>query len=63
MLQRDMASSHDYGGISWFFSSCGMILELRRGTQGACRGAPGKSNLHLNCEVELGIVLESLQGK
>ena len=32
-------------------------------TQGASRGAPGKSNLHLSCEGELGIALESLQGK
>ena len=51
------------GETSWFFSSCGEILEVRRGTQGASHVAPGKSNLHLSCEGELGIALESLQGK
>ena len=51
------------GGTSWFFSSCGGILELRPGTQGASRVAPGKSNLHLSFEGELGIALKSLQGK
>ena len=39
------------------------ILKLRQGPQGASRVAPGKSNLHSSCEGELGIVLESLQGK
>ena len=63
MLQRERASSRDDGGTSWFFSSCGGILEVRRGTQGASRIAPGKSNLHSCCEAELGIALESLQGK
>ena len=63
MLQWERASSRDDRGISWFFSSCSEILELRRGTQGASRVAPGKSNLHLSCEGELGIALESLQGK
>ena len=51
------------GETSWFFSSCGWILELRRGFKGASRVAPGKSNLHSSCEGELGIALESLQGK
>ena len=32
-------------------------------TQGACRLAPGKSNVHSSCEVELGIDHESLQVK
>ena len=62
-LQRERASSHDDRGTSWFFSSCGGILKLRRGTQGASRVAPGKSNVHSSCEVELGIALKSLQGK
>ena len=61
------ALSWDDGGISWFFSSCGttcgLSLELRWGTKGATRSAPGKSNLHSSCENELGIALESLQGK
>ena len=33
------------------------------GTQGAFHVSPGKSNLHLSCEGELGIALESLQDK
>ena len=57
MLQRDRASSRDDGGTLWFFSSCGKILELRWGTQGASRVAPGNSNLYLGCERELGIRL------
>ena len=47
----------------WFFSSFGRILELRQGTQGSSCVGPGKSHLHLDCEGELGIALESLQGK
>ena len=39
------------------------ILKLRQGPQGASRVAPGKSNLHSSLEVELGIGLETLQGK
>ena len=62
-LQRERASSRDYGETSWFFSSCGRILEFRRGSQDASRIGPGKSNLHSSCERELGIALESLQGK
>ena len=57
------ASTRDDGGISWFFSSGGGILDLRWGTQGASPGAPGKSNLHSSREGKLGIALESLQGK
>ena len=42
---RERASSCDGGGTTWFFSSYGGILELRRGIQAAfCVGA-GKSNL------------------
>ena len=62
-LQQERASSLDDGGTSWFFSSCSGILELRRGTQDASPVGPGKSNLHSGCEGELGIVLESVQGK
>ena len=54
MLQLERASSGDDGGTSWFYSSCGRILELRQGTQGASRVGPGKSNLHSSCEGELG---------
>ena len=35
MLQRERASSRNDGGTSWFYSSCGGILELQWGTQGA----------------------------
>ena len=46
-----------------------VFLELRwdsrvmMGKQGASHGAPGKSNLHSSWEGELGVSLESLQGK
>ena len=62
-LQRVRASARDDGGTSWFFSSCGGILDLRRGTQGASHVAPRKSSLHSSCEGEMEIALESLQGK
>ena len=38
-------SSLDDGGVTWFFSSYGGILELRRGIQDAYCVGPGKSNL------------------
>ena len=38
---------------------CGVSQELRLGTQGAARVAPGKSNLHSSCQRECGIALES----
>ena len=63
MLQWEMAISGDDGGTTWFFSRCSRILELRWRTQGASRGAPGKSNLRSTCEQELWIALELLQGK
>ena len=50
MLQWERVSSRYDGGTSWFFSGCGRILEFRRGTQGASRGAPWNSDLHSNCE-------------
>ena len=62
-LQQEGVSSHYDGGNSWFFWSCSRILELQRGIQGASRVVPGKSNLHSSCEGELGIAVESLQGK
>ena len=62
-LQQERASSRDVGGTSWHFSSYGGILELRRGTQEASGFGVGKSNLHSSYEWELGIALESLQGK
>ena len=66
MLQEQMASCSEDGGISCFFSSCswrlGILLQLTRGTQGVSRGASGKSNLHASCEGPLGIPLKSVQG-
>ena len=47
----------------WFFLSWGRILELRRGIQASCSTGPGKSSFHSNCELELGIALETLQGQ
>ena len=65
--RKRRASSHNDGGISWIFSSCGatcgVYLELRWGYQGASRVSPGKSSLHSSCEGEHSIALESLQGK
>ena len=64
--RKRKASSRDDGRISWFFSSCGtkceVFLELRLGTQGASRVAPGNSSLHSSCEGERGISLDLLQG-
>ena len=45
MLSRERASSCDGRGTTCFFSSCGGILELRRGIQDASFVGPGKSNL------------------
>ena len=43
---RERASSCDGGGTTWFFSSCGGILELRwGGIQDASCVGPGKSSL------------------
>ena len=44
------------------WATCGVSLELRRGTQGASRVAPGKSSLHSSCEGDCNIPLESRQG-
>ena len=38
-------------------------LELRRGIQASCSTGPGKSSFHSNCELELGIPLQTLQGQ
>ena len=64
--RKRRASSRDDGGISWFFwscgTTCGVSLDLRWGTQGASRVAPGKSSLHSSCDGKRGIALESRQG-
>lgn len=61
-LQRERASSHVDGGTLWFFSSCGGILELPQGTQGASSVAQGKSSLHSTWEGDHDIALQSRQG-
>ena len=64
--RKRRASSRDDRGISWFFASFGrkfgVSLELQWGIQGASRVAPEKSSLHLSCDGERGIALESQQG-
>ena len=63
--RKRRASSLDDQEISFFSElrrECGLSHELRQGTQGASCVAPGKSNLHSNCEGECGIALDSLQG-
>ena len=64
--RKRRASSRNFGGISWLFSSCGMTCgvspELRRATQGASGVAPGKSSLHSSSKRKRGIALESRQG-
>ena len=44
-LYRVRASSCDDEGTTWFFSSCGGILELRGGFQASSCFGPGKPNL------------------
>ena len=60
---RARASSCQAVGTTWFFSSCGGILELQPGIQASSSTGPGKSSFHSNCELELGIALETLQGQ
>ena len=62
-LYRIRASSCDYEGTTWFFSSCSGILELRRGSQASSCAFPESPIFHLTCEGELGVALESLQDK
>ena len=62
-LQQEMASSPDNGRTLVVFFELRWDSEVSRGTPGASRVAPGKSNLHSSLEVELGIGLETLQGK
>ena len=57
------ASSCDDEGSTWFFSSCGGILELRRGIQASSCVGPGSLIFHSSCQGELGIGLHSLKGK
>ena len=55
--------SCDDEGSTWFFSSCGGILELRRGIQASSCVGPGSLIFHSSCQGDLGIGLHSLKGK
>ena len=57
------ASCCDDEGSTWFFSSCGGILELRRGIQASSCVGPGSLIFHLSCQGELWIGLHSLKCK
>ena len=58
----ERASSCDDGGTTWFFSSCGGILELRWEFRLLLVLAQGSPIFHSSCKGELAIALESLQG-
>ena len=60
---RESASSCQEVGTTSFFSSCGAILELRRGSQPSPWVGPGKPNLPLGLRGKAGASLESLQGR
>ena len=62
-LNRERASSCDDGGTTWFFSSCGRILELQPGIQASSCVGPGSLIFHSSFQGELGIGLHSLKGK
>ena len=51
---RARASSCQELGTTWFFSSCGGILELRRGSQPSPWVGPGKPNLPLGLRGKAG---------
>ena len=51
---RARASSCQEVGTTWFFSSCGGILELRRGTQPSPWVGAGKPNLPLGLRGKAG---------
>ena len=63
MLQGAWASSGDDGESTLFFLSCRGILVVRRGNQASSCFGPGSPNFQSTCEGELGVALESLQGK
>ena len=63
MLYHIRASTCNDEGTTWFFSSCSGILELRWGIEASFCVFPGSPIFHLTCEGELGVALESLQGK
>ena len=60
---RARASSCQEVGTTLFFSSCGGILELRRGSQPSPWIGLGSPIFPSGCEGKLGVALESLQGR
>ena len=60
---RARASSCQEVGTTWFVSSCGGILELRRGIQASSCVGPGKSKFPYELRARAGGWLELLQGK
>ena len=60
-------SSRDDGGVSWVFSSCGASVGCLMKYHGDLREPlvwrQENPVFHLSCELELGIALQSLQGK
>ena len=60
---RARASSCEDVETTWFFSSCGRILEFRRGFQASSWVALGSPISHSSSEGNLGVALESLQGQ
>ena len=54
MPWRARASSCQEVGTTWFFSSCGGNLELRRGSQASSWVGPGKANLPLGLRGKAG---------
>ena len=57
-----LAMTGESRGFSLALAQCGVSHEVRWGTQGASRVAPGKSGLHSSFEGECGIVLEAWLG-
>ena len=54
LLMKNIYSSCQAVGTTWFFSSCGGILEVRRGSQPSPGVGPGKPNLPLGLRGKAG---------
>ena len=60
--QHKWAQSRLEGRTSSIFSSCGGVLDFRRGPQGPALMASGKASTHASCSGPLGILLPSMPG-
>ena len=58
-----MAASCDEEGTTWFFSSCGGILELQREIQASSSVGPGKSSLPFELRGRVGDCSRVTAGK